>query len=408
MSRPLSNVLPTNKFWVKIVTKKYRKLKKEYPDNPFLSHDEKTRLFLNWKQNGDTVSRDKLLDSLYPLALQLVHKLVDKLGNNNVDIEDLEQEANYALLYTLEHSNYDPKLGTLATYFRSRLPMFFFRALKDYGNLIRIPDNILKDMSAEQKAFDYYVKSNGYYPEIGEQVIYKGKKYDIGKTKISTIVSGNKSIEEDDNNGAELFDLISDDSLPDFSNTDDELKFTFLNKIVKSLTKQEQEILYYAFYTDLEISEIVYLLKPYTKYDKERLYKRSKNVLTIITSEGKISFTFFVYKNAKNKRQIQCNSDVIRPISHTYLENFQERSNLKFIFAAKEVISIFLNDKDITFNLKSIENESFSKINADDQLFELNCELKTGSIYSLQNYNNKLKEIKDKLRKKIVKYEVFK
>jgi hypothetical protein len=285
--------------------------------------------------------------------------------------------------------------------------MFFFRALKDYGNLIRVPDNILKDMSSEQKAFDYYVKCNGHYPEIGEKVIYNGRQYDIGKTKISTIVSGNKSVGEEDGGDFELFDLIQDESQNNFSDLDSHLKINKLHEILKSLSKQDQEILYYAFYTDLEISEIVYLLKPHTKYDRERLYKRSKNTLKIITSNGEIEYTFFVYKHAKNRKINEVGSEIIRPISHTYLENYQERSNLEFIFGAKDVKKIILNENDITHMLQKIDNQSFSMLNLEDQLFKLNCQLKTGAIYSLQNYNNKVKEIKDKIRKKIVKYEIF-
>lgn len=401
----LSNVLPTNKFWAQIVTKKYKQLKKEYPDNPFLSHDQKTELFLDWKNNGNVKSRDKLLDSLYPLALQLVHSLVDKLGNNNVEVQDLEQEANYALLYTLEYSNYDPELGTLATYFRSRLPMFFFRALKDYGNPIRIPDNILKELSAEQKAFDHYVKLNGHYPEVGEGVEFNGKEYTIGKTKISTVVSGNKSISEDDEIG-ELFDLIATED--ESEDLDMPIKSEMLQQIISSLTKQEQEILYYAFFTDMEISEIVYLLKPHTKYDRERLYKRSKNVLKIVTSEGEIEYIFVVYKNAKSRKNGEIGSDVIRPISHPNLENYQERGNLEMVFAAKNVTKIILNGKDITDDLETIKNESFENLAGDDVLYKICCELKTGAIYSLQNYNNRFREIKDKLRKKIIQnYEIF-
>lgn len=402
----LSNVLPTNKFWAQIVTKKYRQLKKDNPNNPFLSHDEKTELFLDWKNNGNVKSRDKLLDSLYPLALQLVHSLVDKLGNNNVDIQDLEQEANYALLYTLEYSNYDPKLGTLATYFRSRLPMFFFRALKDYGNIIRIPDNILKEISAEQKAFDHYVKVNGHYPEVGESVEFNGKDYVVGKTKISTVVSGNKPVSEEDET-AELFDLISNNE--ETEDLDLPIKSEMLQKIISSLTKQEQEMLHYAFFTDMEISEIVYLLKPHSKYDRERLYKRSKNVLKIFTEEGEVEYIFIVYKNAKNRKHGEISSDVIRPISHPHFENYQERSNLELIFAAKNVHKITLNGKDITDSLNVLKNESFENLAGDDILYKLSCELKTGAIYSLQNYNNKLREIKDKIRKKIIKnYEIFK
>lgn len=399
----LSNILPSTKFWMQTVTKRVRKLKKDCPDNPFLSHDEKTILFLDWKNNKNVKSRDKLLETLYPLALQLVHDLVNKLGNNNVLVEDLEQEANYALLYTLTESEYDPSLGTLPTYFRSRLPMFFFRALKDYGNIIRIPDNILKDISSENKAFDLFVKTNGRYPEMGETYIYKDKINQFGEKKIDTIVSGNKSV-NDEEETAELFDLIG---------TEDETNEQFVKneallKIVNSLSKQEQEIINLTYFSDMEVSEIVYELKPYTRYDRERLYKRSKNTLKIKTNEGETCYNFFVYKGAK-KRSLNEVKTTLRPISHPFSENYQEFTTLNMCFAAKEVVSITLNNEDITDKLILIENDSFDTLNTNDKLFQLNCTLKAGTIYSLQNYNNKVNQIKDKIRKKIVKhYEYFK
>jgi hypothetical protein len=268
--------------------------------------------------------------------------------------------------------------------------------LEDYGNVIRIPDNILKEVSSEQKAFDEYVKVNGHYPENGENVLLNGKEYCIGKTKIATVVSGNKPISEDDEIG-ELFDLLTESNENDSEVLDMDIKSEMLQEIISSLTKQEQEILFYAFFTDMEISEIVYLLKPHTKYDRERLYKRSKNSLKIFTSEGELEYIFCVYKNAKSRKFGEVGSNVIRPISHPHLENYQERSRMEMTFAAKDVKKIILNGKDITSNLQILKNESFENLDNEDTLYKLSCELKTGAIYSLQNYNNKFREIKDKM-----------
>lgn len=402
----LAGLLVQNRFWVKIVTKKSRKLKKENPENPFLSHDQKTKLFIDWKEFGCIKSRDKLLDSLYPLALQLVHNLVNRLGNNNVSVEDLEQEANLALLYTLQESDYDPKMGTLPTYFRSRLPMFFFRALKDYGNVIRIPDNILKDLSSENKAYDDFIKIKGRYPENGEIHLYKDKEYLFGeKVKIDSIVSGNKLIGDDDDS-CELFDVLGEsfDVEKEF-----EIKQEILNTIVKSLTKREQELIQFAYFTEIDRSEILYQLKPFTTNERQRLYKRSENILKIETSDGEMQYNFFAYKNAKKRKSgniVQTN--ILRPVTHFYSENYQDVSKLKFVFGSKDLIKISLNGKDLTNQIKIIDNQGLKNtINSNDILFELNCELKTGSIYSMQSYNSKVKQIKDKIRKKSLNYEIF-
>lgn len=400
----LSNVLPQKKFWSLQVSKRVRKLKKENPSNPFLSHDEKTVLFLDWKNNGNVKSRDKLLTTLYPLALQLVHSWVDSLGNNNVAIEDLEQEANLALLYSLEH--YDPNLGTLPTYFRSRLPMFFFRALKDYGNVIRIPDNILKDISSESKAFDEYVKKHGQYPQPGELVTFKEKQIKIGEKRIDTIVSGNKPVGEvggDQDEFCELFDLLG---------TEDEISLDndqeILAKIVGSLTRREQEIVRYAYYTKMEISEIVYLLKPVTQHDYARVYRRAKNVLKIETDNGEVVYQFFVYNGAKKRKKGEVNDEVISPITHKFLENYQETTNLEMLFSTKNNIKqVLLNGVSIPYIC--LENDTLKEVSEGETLYKIQATLKAGSVYSLQNYNNILNKIKDKLRKKIIEnYEFFK
>lgn len=395
-----------NTFWTQIVTKKARKLKRENIENPFLSHDEKSRLFLDWKDNGNVKSRDKLLDTLYPLALQLVNKLILKTGNNKVDVKDLQQEANLALVHVLDESDYNPSLGTLPTYFRSRLPMYFYRALKDYGNFIRIPDNILKDLSAESKAFDQFVKENGRYPEVGEVIHYKKKEFIFGeKNRINQVFSGNNTVGEDGEETIEYFDLISDG---------EEINFDFinqnevLNQVVNSLSKREREIIYYTFYTNIDISEIIYLLKPYNQQDKKRLYKRAENVLKIETDTGTFTYRFFVHRYAKNKKLTEIETDVIRPISHTFVENHQTSDSVELVFGAKNVKAVYLGNKDITENLQLIENENFNNLRTQDNLYKIKADLKVGTVYSFQTYNKLIKVIKDKIRKKIVKYEIFK
>lgn len=395
-----------NTFWTQIVTKKARRLKRENIENPFLSHDEKSRLFLDWKDNGNVKSRDKLLDTLYPLALQLVNKLILKTGNNKVDVKDLQQEANLALVHVLEESDYNPSLGTLPTYFRSRLPMYFYRALKDYGNFIRIPDNILKDLSAESKAFDQFVKENGRYPEVGEVIHYKKKEFIFGeKNRINQVFSGNNTVGEDGEETIEYFDLIGggEEINFDFVNQND-----VLNQVVNSLSKREREIVYYTFYTNIDISEIIYLLKPYNQQDKKRLYKRAENLLKIETDSGTFTYRFFVHRYAKNKKLTEIETDVIRPISHTFVENHQTNDTVEVIFGAKNVKAVYLGNKDITEDLELIENESFNNLRTQDNLYKIKTELKVGTVYSFQTYNKLIKVIKDKIRKKIVKYEIFK
>lgn len=401
-----ANVLPSSRYWMKVVTRIAKKQKEENPRNPFLSHEEKSELFLDWKKNGNIESRDKLLNSMYLMALQLVHQLVNIYGNNNIPIEDLEQEANHALLDMLCNSDYDPALGTLPTYFRTRIKMFFHPALKN-GNLITFPDNTWKQFNAESRAFSEFVKKNHRYPVAGETYVHKGKEYMFGEVnaKMPSVSEGNRTV-GDEEDSCELFDLIGceDESI---SLYEEEEKKEALQDIISKLSKREQELIHYSFFTEMDTQDIVYNLKPYSPSERKRLYDRSNNSLCIKTSEGEQTYQFFVYNNAKKRCNGDVNRNILRPVTHSNQTNFQNHSNLTMVFGAKEVLSITLNGKDITDKLSVLQNKTFDSLNTGDILFQLSCELKVGTIFSQNNYNMKLKALKDKLRTKVKNYEIF-
>lgn len=401
----LANVLSSGRYWVKTVTKMAKRLKKENPHNPFLSHDEKTILFLKWKNENCVKSRDKLLSTLYPFVLQQVHERINSNGNNNIDIVDLEQEANLALLDCLKE--YDPKKGTLPTFFRTRLLKFFFPAIKTYGNLIKQPDNILKEVRLENTAFDKYVQIHGHYPNIGESFSfkYRGKKYQIifGNSTIPNVISGNKTLDTSDDQSFELFDLISNEE--DKDNVNDE-KLFFLKSAIASLSKREQEILNLTYNSNLEVAEIICRINPISSYDYRRLYKRAKNVLTIKTKNGyEQSLIFFVYHNVIKKSKKIIKNDKIKILSHKFEINHQSKSFTKLRFSIENGDNL---DK-ILLNGVEISQKDINNIfNNNVKTFEVDLNFRIGSIYSPQNYSILLNKIKDKLRKKIIKnYDKF-
>lgn len=405
----LANGLASNRFWVKTVTKLSNKLKKESPSNPFLSHDEKTQLFLKWKEEGCIKSRDKLLSTLYPLAVQQVHDRINKNGNNNIPIEDLEQEANMALLDCL--NEYEPEKGTLPTFFRSRLPKFFFPAIKQYGNLIRQPDNILRKIKVETLAFDAFVKKYGYYPNVGENFSFniKDKNYEVifGENIQYNIFSGNKKV-TDEEDSSEFFDLIALDSENVFDNkNDNEDRIQILKEIISTLSNKEKEIIEMAFFSNLETSEILLKLTPHNKYDFARLYKRSKNELKIKTKNIEQKYIFYVFNAAQSKK---CKKKIKKisflPISHDCEINYTPKNKIKFSFGIlknDEIVSITLNGQDISNQLSKtvIFNNTYD-------IFKLSLNLKIGTIYSQQTYSTFLNKVKDKIRKKIVNYGFYK
>lgn len=401
-----ANILPSSRFWSKVVTKIAKKQKEENPKNPFLSHEEKSELFLDWKKNGNIKSRDKLLNSMYLMAFQLVHQLVNVYGNNNIPIEDLEQEANHALLDMLCNSDYDPELGTLPTYFRTRIKMFFHPALKN-GNLITFPDNTWKQFNAESRAFNEFVKKHHRYPVAGETYTHKGKEYLFGEVsvKMPSISEGNRTVGDEDDS-CELFDLLGQQDESIEVNEFEEQK-SALYDVINKLSRREQELIHYSFYTEMDTQDIVYNLKPLSPTERKRLYERSKNNLVIKTSEGEQNYQFFVYNNAKKRSSGDIDRAIIRPVTHPNFENFQNNSNLVMVFGAKDVESVTLNGKDITDKISVLQNKTFESLNTGDTLFQLSCELKVGTIFSQSNYNAKLKALKDKLRTKIKNYEIF-
>ena len=121
-----------------------------------------------------------------------------------------------------------------------------------------------------------------------------------------------------------------------------------------------------------------------------------------------ICYKFYVHRYAKHKKTEEVKNDVIRPISHIYIENHQANNCLELTFGAKNIKSVYLNNKDISDCLEVVENNSFNQLNTDDTLYQIKTDLKVGTVYSFQTYNKLIKNIKDKIRKKIVKYEIFK
>ena len=210
----------------------------------------------------------------------------------------------------------------------------------------------------------------------------------------------------DEEESCELFDLLGqmDENI---GLSEYEEQTLALYDVIKNLTKREQELIHYSFYTEMDTQDIVYNLKPYSPVERKRLYERSKNILTIRTSEGEQVYQFFVYNNAKKRSNGDLNRQIIRPVTHPNSENYQSNSLLTMVFGAKDVESVTLNGKDITQNLSILQNKPFESLGTNDKLFQLSCELKVGTIFSQSNYNAKLKALKDKIRTKIKHYEIF-
>jgi hypothetical protein len=208
-------------------------------------------------------------------------------------------------------------------------------------------------------------------------------------------LEGNKTI-GDEEDSFELFDLIGEAD-PYYNLSEEEQKRATVREIIHKLSKREQEILHYAFFTEMETQDIVYNLKPCSPTERKKLYTKSKNTLEIKTSDGKQDYTFFVYRSAKIRRFDSISSSAIEPLSHPYKTNFQYSDSLKMTFKSTDVLSVSLNGQDITNQVAKLA----------DNTFQLNCKLKVGCVFSQANYNHKLSKIKEKIRTKIVEYEIF-
>lgn len=376
--------------WLKTITKITNKLKKENPTNPFLSNSEKIELFLDYKNNGNLKARDKLLETMYPFAVQLCTKYLQK--NNVIPHEDLQQEANLALLDSLDE--YDPSLGSFPTYFRSRIGKYIFPAIKRYSNIIRQPDNILKNITLETKAFDDFVTKEGRYPKHGEEYVfaYKDKKHKVtfGKNYIPNVVSGNDTLSIGDDSEYELFDIISQKE-----DEDENLeKKQLLKKIISKFSAKEKQILYYLFETSLDTKEIIQKLTPTSRGDKIRLEESSKNVLKFITNFGEETIIIHSYYNA-----IKFTEGELNDIGIVFNENISKinktpNQHFKYSFGLKndcKIIDIVLNGKSILDSLKKDNND----------IYTISSPLKIGTVYTVQNLNVQKEKLILKLRKKI-------
>ena len=85
-----------------------------------LTRDEQIALY-NQMQDGSNEARDKIVNSCLPLAVKLASKF--RINNKHIDIDDLIQEANMAVLNAVDHWNgVDNSITTVVTvYVRNAL-----------------------------------------------------------------------------------------------------------------------------------------------------------------------------------------------------------------------------------------------------------------------------------------------
>lgn len=405
----LANALhiDADKYWLKTVTALNRKRVKERSANPFYSNDEKIRLLMDWRENGNVKSRDELLAACYPIVIKEVNKYVNKHGNHGLDINDFHSEGNLALLDALE--NYDPSVGTtFLSYIKVYLPKYIFPFMKAHGSTIRKPDTQIKQITQELRLFNRFVREKGREPINGEVYNYKMdgeyKTITFGNIRVNRVISGNSSVNKEDEDGDELFDTMS---LTDSSFDEDTLEYIrnvvnktwmITNPVTKkkktlSLTKREKDILHHKFELNSDIPDIIYSLRPQTRMEKLKYDQSATNIVKIVDEyDNEIEIKFYcskLYFNNKNKEYI--NSDLFFDFSHPHITNYVKYENQLFHFKSKNKIKyLYLNGTAIV--TENVGNQYYVDLN-----------LKMGKCITPQGLYMQYKNAIEKLRKIIIK-----
>jgi RNA polymerase sigma factor (sigma-70 family) len=401
-------------FWISEVSKIAKVLKKKN----YLSNEEKSDLFLKWRDEKCIKSRDLLIKSALPFALKIVHDYYRSKGKASISIEDLEQEANLAVIDALD--DYDPEKGSFPTFLRSRVPKFLFPAVRAIGNTVHIPSNIFRDMSLENKATEKYIRENGHEPAIGDTYLftYNDKKYDIvfGKS-ISQIPFIDTEFVENEEEGYSNIDFFSLNTFVD-NNSDYALQSDFVLDLLDDLNENETKLIKYGLFTS-SLSENLSEIWPSTKEEIKQLLTNSKKKITYKIGKKSISQFFYVSPHFKNVHSIakKLVSQENDNIEINFLSKTYENKNVFICDESNIILSFFINNdfKD-TFKLfignKEITNEIiFEKYleNSEKDIYLCTVKIAFEKSYTYTK-NQALQEIKniiDKLRKKLFNYGKF-
>ena len=130
---------------------------------PLLSLEEEKKLTRLWKDKGDGLAFNKLVNS----NLRLVIDRAKDFVNLGISIEDLIQEGNFGLIEGAKRFDYR-KGVRFSTYVRWWIDWAIYNALNSQTKIIHIPVNKLRKLEEIKRATEQYVQTCGKEPSVSE------------------------------------------------------------------------------------------------------------------------------------------------------------------------------------------------------------------------------------------------
>ncbi len=138
------------------------------PPTPLLSREEEQDLFQQLEKHPDDDStRNKIIESNLRLVLHIAWLKKKKLPTGILDVDDLFGEGYFGLLRAIEYFDWRRNIR-FSTYAFWWINQTIFRAIENYGNVVRIPIYVQKTMRYYRKTESTLSQELGRFPSTKE------------------------------------------------------------------------------------------------------------------------------------------------------------------------------------------------------------------------------------------------
>jgi RNA polymerase sigma-B factor len=231
-------------------------------------------LFRRYHEERDEAARDELVT----MYLNLVKYLASRFRNRGEPIDDLVQVGTIGLIKAIDRFDIE-RAVEFTTYATPTIVGELKRYFRDKGWAIKVPRRLQELSFRVNQAVDALTQMHQRSPTIAEIAEYLGVTTDEVLEALETSEAYNfVSLESDRNSdGADSFSIL------EYIGKDDQLMAvvedrTTLSAALKSLSPQEQRVLYLRFFQGLTQTEIARQLD-ISQMQVSRLLRRTLRVL---------------------------------------------------------------------------------------------------------------------------------